>query len=167
MVASRDTFIVLTTLLSILLLGTPVHTVSSKEITSHTYSEHTAIAVASPITHLIAPRSRVRNFTGCEQYRSLIQENFPPNAVETFLKIMKAESGCNKRAIGDGHITFLSRNVQYGMSCGLFQIRSLPGRPSCESMQDPEQSAQFAANLYMKSGYRPWSVCKNGKVNCN
>lgn len=82
MVASRDTFIVLTTLLSILLLGTPVHTVSSKEITSHTYSEHTAIAVASPITHLIAPRSRVRNFTGCEQYRSLIQEH-PSFALET------------------------------------------------------------------------------------
>lgn len=101
---------------------------------------------------------------GCENYRNLVsQYNWN---VDVALNVMRAESGCNPNAVGDGHLTYWQDGTKYGMSCGMFQVRFLPGRPSCSEMQVPEKNIAYAYALYKANGWRPWSVCANGKVNC-
>ena len=97
---------------------------------------------------------------GCENYRQLVSQ-YEWN-VEVALKVMKAESGCNPGAVGD---QYAIRGV-YAPSCGLFQIRTLQGRPSCNQLQNPTTNVEWAIKLYRASGWQPWSVCKNGKVSC-
>lgn len=92
---------------------------------------------------------------GCEQYVSLVSQ-YEWN-VNVALQVAKAESGCNTFAVGDKHIP--------PVSCGLFQVRTLPGRPSCEQLQDPATNVAFAYQLYVKNGWQPWSVCRT-KVAC-
>lgn len=81
----------------------------------------------------------------------------------TAVKIAKAESQLDPDAIGDLHLTFLRNGKKYGMSCGVFQIRVLPGRPSCEELLDVEKNIEYAKKLYDESGWYPWSTYKNGK----
>lgn len=106
----------------------------------------------------------VQHPVGCENYRSLVSQYF--EKVDVALQVMRAESGCNPNAIGDGHLTYIQDGTTYGMSCGMFQVRYLPGRPSCNEMQDPSQNIAYAAKLFASGGWRHWSVCSNGKVNC-
>lgn len=101
----------------------------------------------------------------CEDYRNLAKKYFP-NSPNTALAVMKAESGCNPTAVGDGHLQYVQDGNTYGMSCGLMQVRSLPGRPTCAEMQNPEANIQYAAKLYASGGWSHWSVCKTGKVQC-
>ena len=101
---------------------------------------------------------------GCENYRSLVsQYNWNVNVA---LNVMRAESGCNPYAIGDGHLTFYQGGAKYGMSCGMFQVRYLPGRPTCSTLQIPSENIAYAYNLYKASGWKPWSVCNKGIVRC-
>ena len=96
---------------------------------------------------------------GCENYRQLIsQYNWNVNVM---LQIAQAESGCNPSAVGD---TWVIRGL-YAPSCGLFQVRTLAGRPDCESLKDPATNIAWAYKIYMGQGYPAWSVCKT-KVNC-
>ena len=97
---------------------------------------------------------------GCENYRQLISQ-YEWN-VEVALKVMYAESGCNPSAKGDNRVI----GGIYAPSCGLFQIRTLAGRPTCEQLQNPTTNIEWAIKLYRASGWQPWSVCKNGKVSC-
>jgi hypothetical protein len=92
---------------------------------------------------------------GCEQYVSLISQ-YDWN-ISVALQVAMAESSCNTLAVGDKHIP--------PVSCGLFQVRTLPGRPSCEQLQDPATNVAFAYQLYVKNGWQPWSVCRT-KVSC-
>jgi hypothetical protein len=101
---------------------------------------------------------------GCEHYKNLYTEIFGSKA-DVFLKIANKESSCNPLAVGDKHLTYWQNGIQYGMSCGLLQVRYLPGRPSCSEMQNPEANARYALGLYNSGGFRHWSVCKT-KVNC-
>jgi hypothetical protein len=109
-----------------------------------------AVKVPQPTVHPI----------GCENYRQLVSQ-YEWN-VEVALKVMRAESGCNPSAIGD---QYTIRGL-YAPSCGLFQIRTLQGRPTCEQLQNPATNIEWAIKLYRASGWQPWSVCKNGKVSC-
>lgn len=84
-----------------------------------------------------------------------------PEDPKTAIAIAKAESNLRTDAVGDGHIMFLKDGKPMGMSCGLFQIRVLEGRPDCESLKDVETSLKFARALYEKSGWKPWSVFNN------
>ena len=103
---------------------------------------------------------RPPNPVGCEHYRNLVsQYNWNINVA---LAVMKAESGCNPNSVGDN----FPINGLYAPSCGLFQIRTLAGRPSCDQLKDPSTNVQWAFKLYSGSGWKPWSVCKNGKVSC-
>ncbi len=96
---------------------------------------------------------------GCETYRELISQ-YDWN-IDVALKVMQAESGCNPHAIGDNRVI----GGIYAPSCGLFQIRTLQGRPSCEQLQNPTTNVEWAYKLYWASGWKPWSVCRT-KVSC-
>ena len=102
---------------------------------------------------------------GCENYRDLYTRVFGSKA-DVFLKIANKESSCNPMAVGDKHLTYWQGGIEYGMSCGLLQVRYLPGRPSCSQMQDPTANAQYALNLYNSGGFGHWSVCNKGLVSC-
>lgn len=96
---------------------------------------------------------------GCENYRNLIsQYNWN---IDVALQVMRAESGCNPNAVGDNRVI----GGIYAPSCGLFQIRTLKGRPSCDQLQNPTTNVEWAYKLYQASGWKPWSVCKT-KVKC-
>jgi len=96
---------------------------------------------------------------GCDKYGELVSR-YNWNATVA-INVMRAETGCNPSAVGDNYPI----NGVHAVSCGLFQIRTLRGRPSCEALQDPETNVAWAYKLYTSSGWQPWSVCKN-KVSC-
>lgn len=68
--------------------------------------------------------------------------------------VCMAESGGNPKAFGDGNTAY--------PSIGLMQIRTLPGRPSKEQLEDPEFNVQYAYNMWKGQGWRPWSAYTNG-----
>jgi hypothetical protein len=96
---------------------------------------------------------------GCENYTNEIAK-YNWN-VQVAVNVMRAESGCNPTAIGDNYAI----NGLHAPSCGLYQIRTLPGRPSCEQLQDPQTNIAWAYKLYTASGWQPWSVCRH-TVSC-
>lgn len=98
----------------------------------------------------------------CDKYDALLIENFGTEQLNTAKAIMRAESGCRADAVGDSHITFYHNGQHMGMSCGLFQIRILPGRDSCETYKNPTQAINKAGSMYRASGWKPWSAFKNG-----
>jgi len=106
------------------------------------------------------PKPVVTQLTGCEHYKELISQ-YDWN-VSVALAVVQAESGCNPNAIGDNYPI----GGLLAPSCGLFQVRTLAGRPSCEQLQNPATNVEWAYKLYRESNWQPWSVCKNGKVSC-
>ncbi len=83
--------------------------------------------------------------------------------VEIACEIIKHESNFNPNAVGDTHLKI---NDHQGMSCGLFQIRVLDGRPDCDTLKNVKTNIEWAYKLYQENYWSPWSVCKNGKVKC-
>lgn len=112
---------------------------------------------AKPVEEMATPRPS--HPVGCENYRSLL-ERYHWN-VDTMLKIMFAESRCNPAAIGDDYPI---RGL-HAPSCGLMQVRTLTGRPDCQSLQDPSTNIEWAYKIYQSQGYRAWTVCRT-KVQC-
>lgn len=98
----------------------------------------------------------------CDSYDALLIENFGSENLITAKAIMRAESGCRHDSVGDNHITYAQNGVTYGMSCGLFQYRFLPGRPSCEEMKIPERNIEEAAKLWKARGWQPWGAYTSG-----
>ena len=94
--------------------------------------------------------------TGCEAYRAEI-EKYDWNA-NIAMAIMKAESGCRTTAVGDNYPI----GGLHAPSCGLFQVRTLKGRPTCNQLQDPATNIAWAYKLYGASGWKPWSVYNKG-----
>jgi len=117
------------------------------------------------LTPAPTPKPVVKHPMGCENYKDLYTRVFGSKA-DVFLKIANKESSCNPMAVGDKHLTYWQNGIEYGMSCGLLQVRYLPNRPNCSEMQDPEANAQYALNLYNSGGFRHWTVCNKGLVNC-
>lgn len=93
----------------------------------------------------------------CDHYRPLI-ERYEWDA-ETMLAIMQAESGCDPQAIGDDY----QISGLYAPSCGLMQIRTLRGRPTCEELKDPATNTATAYRVYQSQGLKAWSVHNSGK----
>ena len=98
----------------------------------------------------------------CNSHDALLIENFGSENLITAKAIMRAESGCRPDAVGDNHITYAQNGTTYGMSCGLFQIRFLPGRPNCEQMKNPSENIAYAGQLFRSQGFKPWSAYLNG-----
>lgn len=96
----------------------------------------------------------------CDAHDKLLARYFGDD-IRIAKAVMQAESGCRTDAVGDGHITYVQNGVTYGMSCGLFQIRFLPGRPNCKDMQDASKNIAYAASMYKAQGWYPWSAYLN------
>ena len=101
------------------------------------------------------------SYTERDRILAIIREEFGDEA-DVAIAIAKAESGLNPNAKGDTHIEFVRDGVTMGHSCGLFQIRVLPGRPDCETLKDPEYNVKYAKKMFDQSGWRPWSAFNNG-----
>lgn len=92
----------------------------------------------------------------------LIKEVFGDKA-DIAIAIAKAESGLNPEAVGDLHITFEKNGETMGMSCGIFQIRILEGRPDCETLKNPKENIEYAKRIYDSRGdFSAWSAYTNG-----
>jgi hypothetical protein len=96
---------------------------------------------------------------GCEHYTDLLSKYDWNTAV--MARIMYFESRCNPNAVGDNYPI----KGLHAPSCGLFQIRTLSSRPSCEQLKDPATNVEWAYKIYKGQGYKAWSVCKT-KVQC-
>lgn len=96
---------------------------------------------------------------GCEHYVAEVTK-YAWNA-SVMVRVMSAESGCNPQAVGDNYPI---RGL-HAPSCGLFQVRTLAGRPSCEELKNPITNIQWAWRIYQSQGYSAWSVCRT-KVSC-
>jgi len=69
---------------------------------------------------------------------------------------MMGESGGRAEAVGDDYPIA----GVYAPSYGLFQIRGLPGRPKKEQLLDPEFNVKYAADMWRKQKWQPWSVAQ-------
>lgn len=88
----------------------------------------------------------------CESYRHLVTKYSWD--VETMMYAMRKESGCNTNAVGDNYVI----GGVYAPSCGLLQVRTLPGRPSCDELKDPAKNIATAYQIWLSQGYGAWSV---------
>ena len=86
----------------------------------------------------------------------LIKKNFPKDQWGNAYQVMMGESGGNPQAIGDNYPI----KGQTIPSYGLFQIRALPGRPNPQTLLNPEANVKYAADLWKKQKWQPWSVSK-------
>lgn len=109
---------------------------------------------SAPVSPIITENTQITHSTtiishgDCSHYAQIIAKYDWP--VETALRICGAESGGNPEAIGDVGTPHVS--------CGLMQIRTLPGRPSCATLQDPEKNVEYAYGIWAKQGFYPWST---------
>lgn len=90
---------------------------------------------------------------GVEQWRPLVAKHFPPNQVDTALRVMSCESGGNPNALNNN-----PRTGDY--SVGLFQINLFGNlansRPSEEWLKVPENNISFAARM-SRNGWGAWT----------
>ena len=79
---------------------------------------------------------------------------------------MECESQGGPSKVGDKHLTYWIKGVQYGTSHGLFQIRHLEKRPPLSSpiYHDPEENIKFAAGMFKAMSYKFGSTA--GWYNC-
>lgn len=95
------------------------------------------------------PQSYVAQSVGCEiAYNAIMRA------------ICLAESGGRADAIGDDYpIAGL-----HAPSVGLWQIRTLAGRPTAEELKDPYINRDWAWKISKQgTDWTPWSVFNNGK----
>jgi len=87
---------------------------------------------------------------GCEHYRPMLQK-YDWN-VDTMLRIMQAESGCNptNHNINDNHGSCLG-------SYGLLQIGCVHGYDP-KYLEDPKNNIAVAYKVYKSSGYNAWTT---------
>ena len=104
---------------------------------------------AAPVT---APTPSYGTPGNCDSYRSLVAQ-YDWN-VDTMMYAMYAESSCNPNAIGDDYVIA----GVYAPSCGLLQVRTLAGRPSCSALQDPATNIAASYNIWLSQGYNAWTT---------
>lgn len=80
------------------------------------------------------------------------------------LAVAKAESSCDANAHGDEDIAYHVGDKKYGYSVGVFQVRILEGRESCDNY-DIATNVKCAYDVYHDAGnsFDPWSGYTTGK----
>ena len=106
---------------------------------------------------IIAPQTAIQP-TGCDAVR---QEASKYNwDVKLVVAIAKAESGCNTNAVGDNYVI----GGIYAPSCGVGQVRTLSGRPSCDQLKDLPTNIEWMYKISNNgTNFKPWSVYTSGK----
>ena len=73
--------------------------------------------------------------------------------------ICMGESGGNPNAVGDNYVIA----GLYAPSCGLWQIRTLKGRPTCEELKNPQTNLEWAWKISNQgTNWKPWTVYGSG-----
>ena len=73
--------------------------------------------------------------------------------------VCMGESGGNSQAIGDNYPI----NGLLAPSCGLMQIRTLSGRPTCEELLDPKTNMDWAYRISNNgASFTPWTAYTSG-----
>lgn len=93
----------------------------------------------------------------CSDYLSYAQK-YSDWDINIVMAVMEPESGCNTGSVGDTWVI----NGLYAPSCGLMQIRTLSGRPTCEQLKDPTTNIEWAHRLWKANGFQPWTMYTNG-----
>lgn len=137
----------------------PQHTMAevNKQDVQHTGSESKSKPVGhpQPVQQRVKPVEPKNHPKGCDNYVALVRKYDWNHRIA--INIMRAESmGCNPSAVGDNYPI----NGIHAVSCGLFQIRTLAGRPSCKALKNPALNVKVAYRLYKSGGWRHWSVCR-------
>lgn len=105
-------------------------------------------AIRAPATQ---PQHRAGgNLAGCESMRPLVAQY--DWQVDTMMRIMKAESGCNP-----GNHNFADNHRSCLGSYGLFQIGCVHGL-SVAAMSDPAQNVAAAYRIFKSQGYGAWTT---------
>jgi len=113
---------------------------------------------AKPITAQLVEKETIKKLpTTCQDYRSIIAKYDWDVSIAS--AVMMAESSCNPDAVGDTWPI----NGLLAPSCGLMQVRTLVGRPSCEELKDPQTNIEWSYKLYKANGFQPWSMYNNGQ----
>jgi len=102
--------------------------------------------------------TQVTELVGCEQWRALVQKYDWDASIA--MAVMEGESSCIADRVGDDYaIAGLHR-----VSCGLFQVRTLDDRPTCEQLKDPATNIEWAYKVYAgKGNWKPWTVFNTGE----
>jgi len=98
----------------------------------------------------------VTQIQGTNTNNELIKKYFPKEQWVNAYRVMMGESGGRSNAVGDN---FPIRGETIP-SVGLFQIRTLPGRPSAEQLSDPEFNVRYAAQMQKTQGWGPWTAAR-------
>ena len=104
---------------------------------------------------------KVVALTGCDLVRSEVSK-YSGWDVNVMVAISQAESGCNPNATGDTSLTYQENGRTYGYSVGVFQVRILLGRESCDT-HDLKANVACAYKVWQGQGYRAWSVYSNNR----
>lgn len=101
----------------------------------------------------VRPAETPHSVQGCE-----LAYNYKWDA-RTAAAICEAESGGASDRVGDDYVIA----GIYAPSCGLMQIRTLDGRPSCDELKDPTVNMEWAYKISNGgTDWTPWSVYNNG-----
>lgn len=75
------------------------------------------------------------------------------------MAVCQSESSGKSDQVGDDYVIA----GLYAPSCGLFQIRTLEGRPSCEELKDPAINVEWAYIISSNgTDWTPWTMYTNG-----
>ena len=73
--------------------------------------------------------------------------------------ISESESGCEAWSVGDNYVIA----GIYAPSCGVLQVRTLAGRPDCESLKDIPTNVRAAYQVWTEQGYQAWTKYQTGE----
>lgn len=129
----------------------PVAVIEAPEVETIEKIDKVVIEAPKPVSEAI-------NSSGhsCEQYRHIFSK-YDWN-VNQMMAIAMAESSCNTNAKGDDRVI----GGLHAPSCGLTQVRTLKGRPTCEALKDPATNIEWAYKIYKGQGLKAWSMFNNG-----
>ena len=104
------------------------------------------------------PGVRTASYAPAE-YQKLVEQYFPPEAVENMLRIMFQESDYDPMRIGPAGELGLFQ-IYEPTFWGNEAIRQSLGYPDYKMMQLPEYNIPFAAQLFKNRGYQPWTTAQ-------
>lgn len=83
------------------------------------------------------------------------------------LAVAKAESSLDVKAFNpEWHYNSKGEKICQG-SYGLFQVACIHHLENPQALFDPQLNIEIAFRLHKEEGWKPWGVCRTGKVKCS